>query len=328
MTMSARRHAALAACVLIGLVSVADGAGARTPAPTAPAPSNSTTYSTRPTAFSLTISPTRLVVDRDKIGERHRILVVNRGQASLTVTVQRRNFIGSPDGSLAFQQNAPYAAANWVTVSPSAFTIAPGRSTWVNLRIAVPAAPEAGDHQVALVFLVPAADTNANVHINRGVATPVYITVPGPTDNSASPRNLQAPGFSGGGRVTLTAKVHNTGNVHRDFRGTTPLRVRASGDAAVFPDFTVLRGATRDISTTWQPPLMCICHVGVTVANADGTSHTVSVRVIVFPVVPVLVILGALLVLLLLVFLLRRRYHATVERAAAALHHAGSGRDA
>jgi hypothetical protein len=253
---------------------------------------------------------------------------VNRGRAALTVTVQRRNFTGSPDGSLAFQPNAPYAASSWLTVSPSTFSVAPGRSQWVSLRITVPRQPEPGDHQVALVFLVPAAGTKANVRINRGVATPVYVTVPGPTDDSASPGDLRAPGFSTGGRVSLTATVRSTGNVHRDFRGKTPLRVHASGDPATFPDFTVVRGSTRDIRTTWQPPLMCVCHVGVTVANADGTTRTVSVRVIVFPVVQVLVILGALLALLLLVFLLRRRYNTSVGRAAAAMHHSDSGRDA
>jgi hypothetical protein len=328
MPSTARRRVALAAATLIGLVSNADGAAAQAPAPSVPSPSNSTSYSTHPTPFSLTISPTRLVVGQTQIAAEHRILVVNRGRAALSVIVQRRNFTGSPDGSLSFQTNAPYSAANWVTVWPAAFSIAPGQSRWVTAAIAVPAHPEPGDHQVALVFLVPAGRTSANVRINRGVATPVYITVPGTADNSASPSDLKAPGFSSGGRVTLTATVHDTGNVHRDFRGSTPLAVHASGDAAVFPDFTVMRDSMRNISTTWQPPAMCICHVKVTIANADGTTHTISVRVVVFPLTQVLAVLGALLLLLLLIFLLRRRYRVNVGRAAAALHRSDSSGDA
>jgi hypothetical protein len=328
MTSVACRSAALASCILIGLISGADGAGARTPDPSAPAPSNSTSYSTLPTTFSLTVSPTRLVVGQSDIASQHRILVVNRGESPVPVTVQKRNFTGSPDGTLQFQAKAPYSASNWVDVRPANFMLAPGRSQWVTATITVPPRPEPGDHQVAFVFLVPAGQSSANVKINRGVATPVYITVPGSSNNAVTVSDLKAPGFSTSGRVTLTAKVHDTGNVHRDFRGTTPLKIGASGAAAVFPDFTVTRGSMRNITTTWQPPMMCICHVQVKIANADGTSHSVTVRVIVFPLPQVLAILGGALLLGLLVFLLRRRYRGNIRRAAIALNRAGSSGDA
>lgn len=327
MTSLARRSAALATCMFIATLSVATGPEAHASGPVAAAgttPSNSTSYSTLPTKFALTISPTRLVIGQNEAAAPHRILVVNRGEAAVPVTVQKRDFVGSPDGTLSFQKVAPYSASTWVDVEPTTFLLAPGTSQAVTATVRVPAQPEPGDHQLALVFLVPAGQTSANVKINRGVATPVYITVAGPTDNSAAVSDLAGPGFASGGPVTLTAKMHDTGTVHRDFRGATALQVGSSTSS--FPDFTVLRGSTRDISTTWDPPLMCICHPSVSVTDADGTVHTSTIRVIVFPLPQALILLGALLLLALAFVLLRRRFRAhVVDLATAMSRTAGSG---
>jgi hypothetical protein len=279
-------------------------------------------------AFSLTVSPTRLAVDQTDIGKVQRIRVANGGAVPLSVQVQKRNFSGAADGSLNFEDNAPYSATRWLTATPTAFTVAPGATQVVTASISVPSNPDTGDHQVALVFLVPAGETSANVKINRGIGIPLYITVPGAVDTSTTPSELTAPGFATGGPIDLSVKVHDTGTVHRDFRGASPLLVNGTGSTTAFPDFTVMRGATREVSTTWSPPLFCICHLSVTVTNADGSTHTVSVRVIVLPLPLIGAILGGLLLLALAIYLLRRRYRATVIRAAAALNRPVSSGDA
>jgi hypothetical protein len=206
--------------------------------------------------------------------------------------------------------------------------VAPGATQVVRADIKVPAAPEPGDHQVAIVFLVAAGQSSANIKINRGIATPVYITVPGPTDDSVALGALTTPGFALRGPVDISATVHDTGTVHRDFRGKNPLVIDAAGARSAFPDFTVLRGGSRDIHTTWDPPLLCICHPTVSFANADGTVQSATVRVVVFP----LDLLGALIVgAVLIVLALRwrgRRYRAGVLRAAERLRAAGAGSDA
>jgi hypothetical protein len=321
MTMTTRRSAALVSCLLVGCWSLALGSGVEAQAssplpPSTPTPSTSTSYNPSPSTFSLTVSPTRLIIPAADLRTRQKITVINRGHAPVNVVVQKRNFTGGIDGSLDFQNAAPYAAATWVTVAPSSFTIAPETSQIVTADIKVPTSPEPGDHQVALVFLVPAGATDANIKINRGVATPVYITVPGATDDSVSLSNLHAGSFATGGPVTIAATVHNTGTVHRDFRGATQLKVGGAG-ATVFPDFTVVRDSTRDISTTWNPPLMCVCHPKVSVVDAGGVTHTSTIRVIVFPVPLAAIALGALVLLVLIAYLLRRRYRRDIARAAA-----------
>lgn len=325
-TTGLRLCATLAACVLMSGGSVPLAYAAETPVPDPP-PSNSTTYTLSPDQFSLTISPTRLVVSPADIAKTAKFQVVNRGQAAVSVAVQARNFIGGVDGSLDYRDDAPYAAASWMTLSPVNFTVAPGATQIVTAAIAVPPAPEPGDHQVAMVFLVPAGETTDNIKINRGVGAPLYITVPGPTDDSATLSGLTAPGFVLRGPVDISATVHDTGTVHRDFRGTTPLVIDAAGARAAFPDFTVLRGGSRDISTTWDPPLVCICNPTVSFTNADGTVQTATVRVVVLP----LDLLGAVIVGAALIVLglrwQRRRYRASVLAAAARLGTGGAGSD-
>ena len=327
-TAGLRRCATLAACVVMsGWWSVPLAYAAETPVPH-PSPSNSTTYKLSQDQFSLTISPTRLVVGPADIAKTAKFQVINRGQAAVSVVVQTRNFTGGADGSLDFRNDAPYAATSWMTVSPLNFTVAPGATQVVTADITVPPAPEPGDHQVALVFLVPAGKTSANIKINRGIGTPLYITVPGPTSDSATLSGLTAPGFVLRGPVEVSATVHDTGTVHRDFRGASPLLISAPGARAAFPDFTVLRGGTRDISTTWDPPLVCICHPTVSFTNADGTVQTATVQVVVLP----LDLLGALIVGAALIVLgvrwRRRRYRASVLKAASRLSSAGAGADA
>jgi hypothetical protein len=304
-----------AASVLTG--SVAHAADPQSPGST---PSQSTSYGRADARFSLAVSPTRLSIAPADIGKSHTFEVINRGQSTLAVTVQKRNFVGGVDGTLVFQKNAKYSASDWVTIHPARFELAPGTEQVVTATVTMPAAPEPGDHEVALVFLVPAAPTSANIKINRGIGTPVYIAVPGATDNTVSVRKLAAPGFVTGGRVAVTATLHNTGNVHRDFRAPDALAIHAPGSAAAFPDFTVIRGSTRVISTSWNPPLACICHVRVTVQNADGRQSSASVRVIVFPVAPVIITLALALLLWFGIRIGRHRYRMQVRKAAADLN--------
>lgn len=321
-----RTAVALAAAVPLLLVGTGPASAGPVADSTAVAAAGLPSETAAPPDFSLAISPTRLVVERGQAGVPQRIKVMNGGTSEMRVDVTKQNFTGGRDGSLIMAATAPWSASTWVDVTPTKLVIPAGETRVVTARITIPANREPGDHQVALVFLVPAKDTKANVKINRGIGTPVYVTVPGPIDDSATVKALDAGGFATGGPVDITATVKNTGTVHRDFRADTPLRVDASGTAEPFPDFTVMRGATRDIATTWDPPLMCICHPAVSITNAKGEVESKSVRVIVFPWPLVLIILAVLLLIAIAYRLARRRYQQNVIRAAAALRPlAGSG---
>jgi hypothetical protein len=321
-----RGGAALTACAIsIGWsMPLANGSEAQASDPgvpvSGPTTTNSTSYRPVPAEFSLTISPTRLVAGPADTGKPAQIVAVNRGQLPVTVTVQKRDFTGGLDGALVFHDKSEFSASEWVTLDLMSFEVAPGASRVITAAITVPPNPDPGDHQVAIVFVVLAqAADGDNIKINRGIAIPAYVTVAGPTDDSATVTDLRAPAFATTGPVAITARVRNTGTVHRDFRGTTRLRMNDTGAATVFPDFTIDRGSVREVATTWDPPLMCICHPAVSFVNADGSVQSATVRVIVFPLHLLGVVVGVLLVLWLGTRLWRRRYRAKVASAAARL---------
>ena len=290
------------------------------PATPASTPSSSVSYRRDPGSFSLTVSPTRLAIGQRDIGATQQITLVNRGQASLAVTAQKRNFTVGSDGAIRYQDDAPYAASSWVTVTPQQMVIEPGQAQLVTATVQAPEVYEPGDHQMALVFVVPAGETDDNVKVNRGVGLPVYITAPGDVVDAVSLSGMDAPKFTAGGSVPITATVTNEGTVHHDFRKPSPLTVTGAGTAEPFPDFTVPRDSVRNIATTWDPPFLCICHPTVTLSSANGGVQSETVQVVVFPWPWFAAGLGALLVLLASVTLARRRYAANVAEAAARLN--------
>lgn len=276
--------------------------------------------------FSLSVTPTRLVVPADLLGQSQDVRVTNSGRESLAVEVGKRDFVQRPDGALTFQAGAPYSASNWVRVTPARFRLGPGSAARVRIRIRLPDQPDAGDHQVAVVFLVAAGTGSANIRINRGVGLPVFLTAPGPVDDTVRPENLRAPRFALSGPIRMSASVRSVGTVHRDFRGPDRLRLRVAGRTVPFPDFTVNRGAVRHISTVWaDPPLACVCRATVTLTAPDGTPHVLSARVIVVRFHLIAVALGGALLVFVTVLRARLRYLARAGSAALPIRRARDG---
>ncbi len=318
-------HFAAFTVVAVALLALTGAGAAYADTTPTPAPSQSTTYGTVAEQFALTISPTRLAITSADIGDVQTILVVNRGEAVLHVDVHAQSFTGGIDGSLSLQDDAAYSAVHWLTIEPSTFDLQPGASLNVTASVVVPENPELGDHQVALVFLVPAGVSASNIKINRGIAVPVYITVPGSIDDTVTVGALQAPAFSSGGPIVVSARVENVGTVHRDFRGETALAI--GGTTASFADFTVARGSDREVSASWTPPLICICQLSVSITNADGISRSDTVQVIVFPVGLAAGILAALVLAVVVLLVIRRQHRKSVARITAGRHASGGDGD-
>jgi hypothetical protein len=232
------------------------------------------------------------------------ITLTNNGASMVPVNALRYDFTQAPDGAIQFVPASPRSAASWLTVTPTTFVLAPGQRQQIRVRIAIPPRPDPGEHQVGLVFSVPSGKTDDNVAINRGVGTQLLISVPGPVVHGTALTGLTVPRFVDGRSAQLTASIHNTGTVHRDYLAAAPLYASVQGAQVTFPDFTVLRGATRIIGSRAQLPLICVCRV--TVTTDDGTGHPTSLsrRFIVFPLRAAI---GMLLLTIALSVLLRRR---------------------
>lgn len=262
--------------------------------------------------FSLTVSPPRLVVAPEEIDEPQSFQVANRGRLPVDVVVDRVGFAMDGSGKMLFERDAPRSAAGWLKVRPASFHLAPGAERGVTVLIDPPPEPEHGEHQVALLFVAPAGAGGGNIKLNRAIGTPIYITVPGPIDTSVRIGDLRTSGaFSTGGPVDFTTTVDNLGTVHRDFLGPRALKVEVNGYEVPFPDFTLLRGDSRDVTVRWaDPPFMCLCHATVSVSGTNGTSQ----RSATFVILP-LRLLGALIVVALVLYVIawlprRRRVRA------------------
>ncbi|MER5419331.1 hypothetical protein [Streptosporangium roseum] len=289
----------IVASLLAGGVAPAAGPGASEASGTAPAPD-----------FSLTVSPARLVVRPGHIDDPQRFRVLNGGRSPVDIVVNRAGFTADADGKVIFDRGAPHSAAGWLQVSPAAFHLGPGEGRRVTVRVDPPAEPENGEHQVALLFTAPAGSGAGNIRLNRAIGTPIYVTVPGPIDTSVRVGGLRAADFAISGPVEFGATVENVGTVRRDFFGEEGLKVEVDGREIPFPDFTVLRGTSRDVAVRWKdPPLMCVCHAKVSVTGSDGTSSR-SATVVVFPLHLFAMLLSVSGALYLLALWARRRCQA------------------
>ncbi|CUU59675.1 hypothetical protein Ga0074812_13055 [Parafrankia irregularis] len=302
-------------CLLGQLALAGAGPAAAAPSPAAPAP-------TAPApAFGLSVSPTRMVVSPEQIDGRHEFTVTNRGRDPLDLAVSHTGFSADHEGNVRFlREETPYSAMSWVKVQPERFRLAPGARQVVTVRITVPPRPEPGDHHVAILFMVP-AQGREQIRLNRGIGAPIYITVPGPVDDTVKITRLAMPSFSPGGPIRISATFRNTGTVHRDFRGEKGrLRLRVGGGTVTLPDFTVPRGETRNVSVQWNdPPAMCRCRAELAFPSRDGSMQRAAASVTIFPVVRATVVLVGLVLLGLVGLFGRRFYRRRVTAAAQVL---------
>jgi hypothetical protein len=257
---------------------------------------------------AISVSPARLTISPRQITSTQRLQVANTGSVRLDVHARVVKLVQGKDGSSLPQVNAHSSDLGWVRVVPSHFFVRPGTSRRIFVHIRVPRHPEPGDHDVAILFMVPPARGKGNIHISAGIGIPVLITVPGRVIDNVSVTRLRVAGFSAGGNIPLAATVRESGDVHHSFRGPhARLAARVGSTTVLFPPITVLRGSTITMHTKWADhPVMCVCHVTVAVMS-DGHRSTAVATVVIFPVFQVLSGIGILLALLA-AFLLARRY--------------------
>jgi hypothetical protein len=278
----------------------------------------------RSPGLDMLVSPPRLIVAASQIARTQRLEIENRGTVRLDVRARLEAVAQRADGSALLEQYAPYSAVSWVTVVPDHFQVNPGARRYIQVRFQVPPDPEPGDHNVAIILMVPPRAAKGNIHIAEGIGIPTLITVPGPVTDNVSITGLKTHGFSAGGPISIAATVRESGDVHHSFTGAHGrLEVVAGGATVLFPPISVLRDSTITLVTQWaHPPLICICKITTAVVS-DGHRTIAAATVVIFPVLQVLAGAG-LLVVLLLAFLLARRYQRRrLAVAYQAGHHVG-----
>lgn len=311
----------LAALVTTALVT---GVAVLAGVPAAAAPAGD--VPTKP-GVGLAISPPRLVVPAGQVTKVQRLEIENRGSVPLPLHAEWEAFAEASNGSAVLQASAPYSATRWVTVVPDNVRLMPGTKRFVQIRIHVPAHPEPGDHYLEIIFLAPPVTGKGNIHLAEGLGVPVLVTVPGPVTDDVRITRLTAPGFSAGGYIPVTVTVRQDGDVHHSFRGAgQQLTAVAAGTRISFPPFTVLRESTVSMTARWaKPPVMCVCHITMSVVIA-GHRSLASVTVVIFPLAKAIAGTAVLTALVLAFLLARRRMRRRLRDAYQAGAHGSQAR--
>jgi hypothetical protein len=271
-------------------------------------------------SFSLTVSPARIVIPPGPGTLSRTITASNGGTSALDITVVLSGFAQHRDGTIIFGRDGLTDDAAWITTQPDSFHLRPHQRRTVRLRISVPAGAEPGDHPIGVIFLVPSDTSGDNVTLNRGVGAEMLVRAPGHVVRDVSLTTLNAPALSTGGEVPLTLTLSNTGNVHEDYfapAGQVQATVKNHKPIA-FPDFTVLAGVTRQVTTTWsRTPWFCHCTLTATVGNGHGGTTTVTTTVWILPLQQAV---GALLIAVGLILFVQWRRKNRARAVAAARH--------
>jgi hypothetical protein len=258
--------------------------------------------------YSLTVSPTRLILPAGQTHASHVFDVSNTGTKGLEVETTFSDITQGHSGILKFGPGGPFSATAWVRATPKDFHLRPGQHHKVTISINLPPNPEPGDHQVGVVFRVPPQKGKGNVGVSGAIGSEVLINVPGKAVYNIALGPLKAPLLSGGGPIPLKLTIGNSGNVHKDYIRPHALKAKVNGEEVQFPNFSVLRDSVRTVTTKWaDPPLACLC--ALTVSTRDGQGHTVTAhaRIFVFPFALVVGVLLTAIGLLLLSRAQRRR---------------------
>jgi len=145
------------------------------------------------------------------------VVVVNNSNVAKTIQVYATDAIPSSGGAFACAQalEAPMQAGKWITLSSTSVLVSPNSTTTVPLTIAVPANTEPGEQNGCIVLQEEKAPTIQNgVGLSFRTAIRVAILVPGEIRKSIETLGLSV-GHSDG-KIVVTPKVKNTGNVSID----------------------------------------------------------------------------------------------------------------
>ncbi|MBA2560498.1 MAG: hypothetical protein H0V07_11560, partial [Propionibacteriales bacterium] len=137
-------------------------------------------------AFSLTVSPARLVIAPKPGVAVKNVTAYNTGHTPLDVTVVLMGFEQLRSGAVVFGRPGEESEVDWIRIRPASFHLSPGDKQHVHVRIQLPADLEPGDHQIGLTFLVPANTSNANLTLNRGIGAQMLIRAPGPITHNTT----------------------------------------------------------------------------------------------------------------------------------------------
>ncbi|BCB84280.1 DUF916 domain-containing protein [Phytohabitans suffuscus] len=162
------------------------------------------------------------------------VAVSNLGTKALKVSVYPTDAFNAPDGGFALlpASEQPKDVGAWITLPRDEYTVPVGKRVDIPFKLRIPGNAEPGDHIGGLIASATETTTNEQgqqVNVERRIAARVYLRVDGPAQPAAEITKVDVQYDNpvipfGGGDLTVTYQVANTGNVR--FGGKARIEVR------------------------------------------------------------------------------------------------------
>jgi len=243
--------------------------------------------------------------------------LTNASPDSVDILVTPKNFVPrGEEGAVDLTvDNTSFSLADWITVSPSRISIAPGKTQDFTVGIVVPSDAEPGSHFGAVVFqTIPPAQEGSAALVSQEIAPVILVKVAGEVQESADIAEFKAEKsfYSNEDTVQLFSRVENTGNVHFKPSGKITIKnIRGSQVAELDLDRrNVLPDSIRQISTEWKPEGFQVGRYTATLTLVFGDSDEIRVAetsFIIFPYQTILPITAGLVVVVYLAIRFRKR---------------------
>lgn len=244
------------------------------------------------------------------------IRLTNGSDVQMEITTNALNFLaGGEDGEPELTEDSTsFSLAEWVTITPEAYTIAPGESYDFTVAITVPANAEPGGHfgAVELRGIPPQDPSNPNQVGQQFNVTPlILVSVAGEITEEANIESFEAAksffsAVNDDNPITIETRINNTGNVHFKPRGTVTITNMFGKEVTKIPlaEKNVLPDSIRKISTEWSDPGFAVGRYTAEVSFVYGDDDTILTSSTTFIVFPYQTILPVLLVTVLAVVIL------------------------
>lgn len=245
------------------------------------------------------------------------VRIYNDIDSEISVKMEVQDFVAAGErGEVLIQEggNTTYGLANWVTLSPAAFTIPAQSSQLVEFTVRAPANAEPGGHYGSVLASISGSAVPGGVGINQKVGSLILLNIAGDVVENLGVSDFEAPAFSEYGPESLSARFTNDGSVHLKPRGFVLVKNMFGTEVAKIdlPQLNVLPQSTRKV----EIPLELNNQFGryeATLAAIYGAANEPISAVTVYWVIPYTLLAiygGILLVLLVLAYLGRKRLKA------------------
>lgn len=270
-----------------------------------PVTSTAEAVSLSPLTFELSANPGEAVSNVIK--------VTNPDPNPVNIVIEIEDFAAiGEEGQVTLQpgeDNSTYSLAQWVTVTPNAFTIPASDSRSVQFTINIPIDAEPGGHYSSVLASVSAGPAEGAVSIAQKIGSLLLLNVSGDVKEKLNIEELFVEPFSEYGPVDIVSRFENTGTIHLKPRGFILIKniFGQEIEKIDLPQKNVLPRSIRRVEIPWGERLMFGKYEATLTAIYGSTNEPLS-AVTTFWVIP-WKIAGAVLVgiILLLIILIRGR---------------------